>query len=492
MYKLLFLFYFLSLQGSLLSQNQIINTTPPGADVFDDKGNKLGETPFNISNIKQVGTKIIIKKEHYDQVEISFTKKNKNIFSFPNSVNECLGCVFNIDSNSGLTNDIKLFKNFKDYNKIIMIGIDIPEIDIPFTEEIGVINNSKKKLKDKDIYRLLGYPENMEIKLLNSFKDSYINAYYYSKKSVDNNVSTLTSPKVIIKPVVKKMNFNLNGQLLRDYTGLCSVDCEWQISDISNVDKIIRTISTKTVFYRSGNNYELILHDMLSIAERDLLESEDLFEILELIEVDYLNRSKGDVYPVEFSNKTTYNNTTEMLKNVVNSVVTVETDDKFGSGVIISNEGHIITNYHVIEGKSEILVKIGKEKKIKVELIKSNKDYDLALLKINNYETKGLTFSNSDSTSVGDEVFAAGTPIDKTLGQTITKGIISGYREYNGVNFIQTDVSINSGNSGGPLLNSQGEIIGINTLKATGVGISGVGFSISSNTVLEMLNIVNK
>ena len=102
---------------------------------------------------------------------------------------------------------------------------------------------------------------------------------------------------------------------------------------------------------------------------------------------------------------------------------------------------------------------------------------------------KALSFGNSDSTGTGDEIFAAGTPLDKSLGQTVTRGIISGYREWNGVNFIQTDVSINAGNSGGPLLNQKGEIIGITTMKAFGKGIEGIGFGIPSNVVIDMMNI---
>jgi hypothetical protein len=128
--------------------------------------------------------------------------------------------------------------------------------------------------------------------------------------------------------------------------------------------------------------------------------------------------------------------------------------------------------------------------KKKAEIIKSNKDFDLAILKVDVNNTKGLSFSVND-TNIGEDVYAIGTPLDKKLQQSVSKGIISGYRELNGVNFIQTDTNINSGNSGGPLLNSNGEIIGINTLKATGDNVSGIGFSIPSPIVQKMLNIVN-
>jgi len=121
--------------------------------------------------------------------------------------------------------------------------------------------------------------------------------------------------------------------------------------------------------------------------------------------------------------------------------------------------------------------------------VKTNPDYDLALLKLTASELKTLTFANSDEADIGDEVYAVGTPSDLELGQTITKGIISGKRTLENINYIQSDVSISPGNSGGPLLNDKGQIIGITTMKMIGKGIEGIGFSIPSNIVLEMLNI---
>jgi serine protease Do len=145
----------------------------------------------------------------------------------------------------------------------------------------------------------------------------------------------------------------------------------------------------------------------------------------------------------------------------------------------------------VIEDASEIFVKIGSEKKVKAEIVKVNKDYDLVILKADIPSSKGVFLLNERNAMVGEEVFAIGTPLEKSLGQTVTRGIVSGYREMNGVDFIQTDVSINSGNSGGPLLSAKGEIIGINTLKVSGKNISGIGFAIPSDLVIKMLYIVN-
>ena len=159
-----------------------------------------------------------------------------------------------------------------------------------------------------------------------------------------------------------------------------------------------------------------------------------------------------------------------------------------GSGVIISEDGYIVTNNHVVDGADEIVVNlVGDKKEYKAKLIGKDKKSDLAVIKIDKDNLNAVTFYNSDNVRVGDVVFALGNPFG--LHETITQGIVSakgrtgvGIVEYE--NFIQTDASINPGNSGGALINSQGNLIGINSaiLSKSG-GNVGIGFAIPSNMV---------
>jgi serine protease Do len=488
---LVFLFMMLVCARALPQDNfHVIKTSPPGADVSDDKKNKLGETPFDLTKLKKGINKIQISKEGYETVMISFPEKEKDGYSFPSSVETCEPCVMDFENTTvknQYSGTLRLRKKFGDYDKVIMVAIDTPKIDIDNKVVLGKLNGSSKELKDKDIHMLLGYPENMELQLINSIKDSYLDPYFLSSK--DKEKTTLYRAKIILKPIVKQMSFTLKGKLLRDYTGPCQMECLWKISDVSDPKKVWAQLPVKTSIYRGGENYELILHQLLAESERDLLENDTLFNFLSGLEKNYLAKTKGDAIKIKMPKHVTYPGTREMLKDITSSVVTVLNEEGFGSGVIISPDGYIVTNHHVVEEEKTVNVKLGKEQKVKAEIIKVNKDYDLALLKIKQEGLKALSFANSDSTGTGDEIFAAGTPLDKSLGQTVTRGIISGYREWNGVNFIQTDVSINAGNSGGPMLNQKGEIIGITTMKAFGKGIEGIGFGIPSNVVLEMINI---
>jgi serine protease Do len=484
------LFFFAGVVNSAFGQSNIIKTNPPGATVYDDQKNKLGETPFDLNTLKPDITKIKLQKEDYETVEINLLPKDKKGYSFPDCISSCTSCSYQFDNSPPVypySGSLRLRKKLKERDRTVLVAIDTPKIDLPPKTELGKVNGNKKRMDDNNIHRLIGYPENLNIQLMNSFKNSYMDPIFLS--SEDTNEAPLFQPKIIIKPVVKSMSFDLNGELLRDYTGPCFIQVDWMISDISAPHKILATFPVKTSIFRTGDDYDLILHQLLSESERDLLEKDTLYNFLTRVEDSYLARSKSSVFKIHTTPETTFANKKEMLKGVTSSVVTVENDDAFGSGIIISPDGYILTNYHVIKGGNNIVVKLGKDEPQKAQIVRENKDYDLALLKIKQSNLKPLPFANSDSTNTGDELYAIGTPLDKSLQQTITQGIISGYRILNGVNFIQTDVSINRGNSGGPLLNQKGEIVAITTMRVFGNGVAGIGFGIPSNIILQMMNI---
>jgi len=162
-----------------------------------------------------------------------------------------------------------------------------------------------------------------------------------------------------------------------------------------------------------------------------------------------------------------------------------------GSGFLWDNEGHVVTNYHVVEGSDFVKVKLTDGSEWEAELLGDAPEFDLAVLKINApaERLRPLSTGRSDNLEVGQKVFAIGNPFG--LDQTLTTGIVSGLgREIDSSNgtpirgVVQTDAAINPGNSGGPLLDSQGRLIGINTAILSRSGASsGVGFAVPVNTV---------
>ncbi len=163
-----------------------------------------------------------------------------------------------------------------------------------------------------------------------------------------------------------------------------------------------------------------------------------------------------------------------------------------GSGVIVSKEGYILTNNHVIEGAEDIIVKLSGGRELKGKIVGMDSRTDIAVIKVNDTNLPVISWGDSDRLRVGEFVFAIGNPFG--LSSTITMGIVSalgrsgmGITDYE--DFIQTDAAINPGNSGGALINTRGELIGINTaiLSRSG-GYQGIGFAIPSNMVKNIMD----
>jgi serine protease Do len=157
----------------------------------------------------------------------------------------------------------------------------------------------------------------------------------------------------------------------------------------------------------------------------------------------------------------------------------------FGTGVIYRSNGYIITNSHVVIDMDEIVVVLPTGKSYKARLKLIDEPSDLAIIKIDKGELPVAEFGDMSDIVVGEQVIAIGTPLSFSLRNSATKGIIGGInRSVEGeYSFIQSDAAINGGNSGGPLVNMEGKIIGINTVKYTGFGVEGLNFSIPVDTI---------
>jgi serine protease DegS len=166
-------------------------------------------------------------------------------------------------------------------------------------------------------------------------------------------------------------------------------------------------------------------------------------------------------------------------------------ESSLGSGVIVSPQGYILTNNHVIKAADEILVALKDGRTAKATIVGTDPDTDLAVLHIELKDVPAITLSKDQHNEVGDVVLAIGNPFG--VGQTVTSGIISATgRDMLGINtfenFIQTDAAINPGNSGGALINSHGELIGINTaIYSQSGGSQGIGFAIPLSLARNVL-----
>lgn len=231
-----------------------------------------------------------------------------------------------------------------------------------------------------------------------------------------------------------------------------------------------------------------------------------LSDIKNFLGFDYKKSSKNSiVITKKGSNSNLINSVTQSVVAIIgeDKMLNSETVDDYyyskmpaglmhGSGVIVSKDGKIITNNHVVENMKEIYVVLYNNKSYKAKLLYRNEDLDLAVIKINCSNLKPIVFEKMENVQAGDEVIAIGTPLYFGWSNSVSQGVISGLNRpvEETYTFLQTDASINPGNSGGPLINMDGKLVGINTLGIE--WFQGINFSIPVENVEYFIKHYNK
>ena len=221
-----------------------------------------------------------------------------------------------------------------------------------------------------------------------------------------------------------------------------------------------------------------------------------------------------NINPATFDTESEALSATEAYNKVAPAAVVVSTKsvtqgyfmhtqevEGIGSGFIINEEGYILTNYHVIQGAQEISVTLSNDVTTTAQVVNYDENQDVAMIKITDESVEipaTVELGDSDALQPGEEVIAIGTPLSTELSSTVTKGIISATSRSVAVesgvtmNLIQTDAAINAGNSGGPLVNTKGEVVGINSSKISGEAVEGIGFSIPINDIKDKIESLSK
>ena len=262
---------------------------------------------------------------------------------------------------------------------------------------------------------------------------------------------------------------------------------------------VVNKVSPKDLLKGYTQEEEQVIHEKES-QEEELLEEEQNKENVDLPGLEEKWEGMGLLLE-EFDNAIN-EVVEEITPSVVNIRVKVKQRDFFGdeylaeglgSGVIFTEDGYIITNNHVAGSAEKLLVTLYDGTEYPAELVGADKNTDVAVIKIETDNLKAASFTSIDNVKVGDLVIAVGSPFG--LRQTVTMGVISAKgrditlspETLPMVNLIQTDAAINQGNSGGPLVNSAGQVIGINTLIFSPSGASaGIGFAIPSDTIVNI------
>ena len=257
---------------------------------------------------------------------------------------------------------------------------------------------------------------------------------------------------------------------------------------------IITTLLFVTNVYASTSNISLTIDGKQTSGNVKTIDGKTYIALDALNSVDGLTISKTS-QNVFISTNNISNIVTKVSPSVVGIIGKLKesssnynemTDNLvFGTGVIYRSDGYIVTNAHVVKEMESIVVVLSNSKPYKARLKAIDEKLDLATIKIDKGGLTPATFGDINKVTVGQEVVAIGTPLSFSLRNSATRGIVSGMNRVAGgeYRFIQSDTAINGGNSGGPLVNMQGQVIGINSVKFMGYGVEGLSFSIPIDTV---------
>ncbi len=473
--------------------NLTIHSDPSGAAVHVN-GTERGATPFNYDYHPDDGkeVKIELRRNGYHAVDLYLKPERNSTVLFADAM--LLHIPYLVDR-----------KNPDLY------GFPVPEFTVNMYKELpadptrylvptpGLISeigrdvrlgtyNGKVIKQDKDSpFRELAYADQIGSSVISGFRNSWLDARIVRKGTTKGD-ETLQRAKFYMQPVIKGIDAKLMGERSRVY-GPVHLDMEWRFRSVGHGDSLLFSIPMNTVYHAAGVHYGQLLSDVLGHAARLLADNNELPGQLAVYYGERLKLTKGDAVHVAPPRPIVYNGRKEMLSALVKAVVTIKTNDGHGSGFLISNDGHLITNEHVVGDESLVKVQFEQGFTLDGQVIKVNRDFDLALVKVPASDLPALEIGNDAGLMLGEEIFAIGTPLDATLGQSVSRGILSGRREIEGRSFLQTDVSINPGNSGGPLIDEEGKVIGVATMKISGKGLEGLGFGVPISVALEMLNI---
>jgi len=329
--------------------------------------------------------------------------------------------------------------------------------------------------------RQTNFDENFtEMLKKNNFVDTTDNVFVDNKNTIVLNCNV---EKTVFDGVAKY--YNAGGFIIdNSFFLVAEIDAKW-----SAMNTYGDTLFSKTITSRSGsfvidknsnsNAYTDIIWDALENTWLDLMDTKEMKELCKIgSDKKEILESMAVSKPVKSPGS---------IDDAMKASFTIKSDNGHGSGFLVSNDGYIITNYHVINNVKNLKAIDNEGKEFAVKVVRYSKDYDLALLKIEGNFEFAFTIPAEKNFKTGQDAYAIGTPKSVQLGQSLSKGIVSGYRSHSGLNYIQTDISINKGNSGGAVISPAGDLLGVVEYKMFGIGTEGISFSIPAFEVLKAL-----
>jgi S1-C subfamily serine protease len=291
------------------------------------------------------------------------------------------------------------------------------------------------------------------------------------------------------------LNFRLGGRKVNGFSVISVYNARTTTLTLKDT---IRVVLDYSVSRDAMTTYDRVfastVSDFVEATLSDLFSSRENAERLRSIVVGAspvsANGSADKIRITPVIQTTVVSTPSDMIAHATQACVTVVTNNGHGSGVIISPDGYVLTAQHVVEGQQTVDIKMPGGLTLQAQVLRQDAVLDCALLKITaGSGFRALPTQPSSAASTGAELYTIGTPADVDLGQSVARGILSGKRRVNERVYLQTDIAVSPGNSGGPLLTAKGEVIGLVVSKLVGSGVEGIGFAVPIEEVLRALAI---
>ncbi len=488
------------------SQKIKINTNTPAKIYVDGKEYNTADNTVKVS--RKSNHEIKIEKEGYKTINYTFYKYMNmawvgNVATIPllavgaaSSSNEMLllslmplpplalygvdfatGAAYSFDKKQDFTL-VKIPEKIST-EKSVPVACNGVNIKIPAGEKVGSLLDVKGNPLSSVFWQSTVNVAVDEMTVLVN-NELYAFGYKVPGLSPEGNMQA----KYYLNAEVTGIDYQIHSKKSRHPNTTCNLNVNWELVSRNN-KKVLYTTKTTGLALKQETGGNAVILEAFNNAFYNLLNDSNLSA--KLITPDKKDENKtADLTTIILNTDIKAAND---LESISQSVVTIETNGGHGSGMLVSTDGYILTNNHVVDGNTEVNVEFSNGYSFIAKVIRTSEEMDVALLKIEGKGFKALSFGNSDKVKLGDDVNAIGSPGNKSLSQTVTRGIISGNRLIENKKYLQTDVSISPGNSGGPLLNKKGEVIGIITSKLAGDNIVGIGFALPMNEALKTLNI---
>lgn len=409
----------------------------------------------------------------------------------PFTVDAINGAMYKFDDEADL--DIVKKPQPFDPEKVIALQVEKVNVKLDPGTKIGSIHN-----KRGTPYSDLNWEHSMNV----SFEDLQVQA------NNDLNEQGLNIPGLrnlneemvqhgkasyLVEAEIKKLDYDIYTVALAQYRTTTTLETTWRLMH-PRTQKVIyhKTITTSAEVQENGGATPV--YRALRKSAYELMRDEEFRGLMARSSSTPSaaavaeNKSESGSIALSSDERTKTKTVAKIAASSKDAVVTILTNGGHGSGFMVSADGYILTNAHVVEGFDDIQVKFSSGLSLPPEVIKIDAEVDVALLKVPGSGYGSLTMTDQVP-DLGEEVVVIGTPAKEDLSQSISRGVVSGVRLIEGRKMIQTDAGISPGNSGGPMLDNFGQVIGIVTSKISGGGVEGIGFGIPSSEVFKAAGI---